>query len=135
MIHDFVKGNILASPYTHICFAVNTEGYNDAGFAGLVASKYWPELADTGPKRLGETMTHTGYDGRVFHALVCHSLKDGWEQTPEVLTKCLDSLALPQQSAIVLVGGGMIGQMYGANVYANLGGIARSQHSFAVYSL
>lgn len=51
MIIDYKKGqNILNSGETRIAFAVNTEGFNDAGFAGVVARNYWPELANTGPQ-------------------------------------------------------------------------------------
>jgi len=136
MIFDFVKGDILASPYTHICFAANTDGHNDAGFAGLIADYFWPELKNTGPMELGATLTHEAHNHRVFHALVCHSLKPGgWSRTPEYLTYCLDSLDLPAQTAIVMVGGGPTGQISGADVFKNLGGIAQSRHMFAVYSL
>ena len=136
MIHAFVKGDVLSSAYSNICFAVNTEGYNDAGFAGLVARQFWPGLDDTGPKELGDVMTHRADNKRVFHALVCHSLKsNGWEKTPTILTECLDKLDLPRHAAIVLVGGGMIDQMGGANVWKNLHGIAQSKHNLAVFSL
>jgi len=60
MIVEFVRGNVLAANYKHIAFAVNTEGHNDAGFAGLVSSQYWTELSNTGTKKLGETMSKGG---------------------------------------------------------------------------
>ena len=41
MIIDNRQGNdILKGGERHIAFAVNTEGANDAGFAGTIARKY-----------------------------------------------------------------------------------------------
>lgn len=50
MIIKTVQGNIFEAPFDHIVFGVNTEGYNDAGFAGQVASMFWPEIENTGEK-------------------------------------------------------------------------------------
>jgi len=41
MIVNMVRGNIFETPHSRIAFAVNTEGSNDAGFAGQVSSRYW----------------------------------------------------------------------------------------------
>ena len=37
MVIETVRGNILSTPHKHIAFAVNCEGFNDAGFAGVLA--------------------------------------------------------------------------------------------------
>ena len=137
MIVDTTRGDVFKTPYRHIAFAVNTEGYNDAGFAGAVSSRHWPELANTGAKKLGEVMSKNGKN-KTFHALVCHSLgDDGWKKTAETVTRCLDSLDIPDDEtiAIVLMGAGMVGQMGGADVYSILGGMARSKKKVAVYTL
>jgi len=98
---------------------VNIEGFNDAGFAGAVSSRCWNQLANTGKKTLGDVLTKNGKD-KTFHALVCHSLGgDGWSKTAETVTKCLDSLNVPETEtiAIVLMGTGMLGQMGGADFF------------------
>lgn len=136
MIIDTRRGDIFESPFTHIIFAVNTEGINDAGFAGQVACRTWPELANIGACPLGSQMDHKDGDGRVFHALCVHSLKaNGWIQAPQAITKALDACDLPEQSAMVLAGSGAVGQIQGADVYAILGGIARSRHKIVIYTL
>ena len=73
MIVNRVRGDIFAAPQKHIAFAVNTQGYNDAGFAGQVSSRIWPKLVSTGGNELGEVLTHKN-GNKTYHALVCHSL-------------------------------------------------------------
>lgn len=136
MIINTIRGDVFQAPHKHIAFAVNTEGYNDTGFAGAVSSRYWPELANTGAKKLGDVISKNG--DKTFHALVCHSLGgDGWKKTTEAVTRCLDSLDIPDDEviAIVLMGAGMVGQMGGADVFSILGGMARSKKKVAVYTL
>ncbi len=137
MIVNTIRGDVFKTPYRHIAFAVNTEGCNDAGFAGAVSSRHWPGLADTGAKKLGDVISKNG-EGKTFHALVCHSFGgDGWKKTAETVTECLDSLDVPDDEtiAIVLMGAGMIGKMGGADVFSILGGMARSKKKVAVYTL
>ncbi len=136
MIIDTVRGDIFGTDCKHVGFAVNTQGYNDAGFAGMVASRHWPGLDNTGEKQLGEILSHMTA-GKTFHALVCHSLdKGGWDKTAEVVTKCLDQLKIPEEEpiALVLMGSGPVGQAQGADVYAIMGGIARSKKSVIIYT-
>jgi len=137
MIVDMIRGNVFETPHPNIAFAVNTEGFNDAGFAGQVSSRYWKELTNTGKKKLGDVLSHKA-NGKSFHALVCHSFGgDGWKKTAETVTKCLDSLNVPDTEtiAVVLMGAGLIGQMGGADVFAVLGGMARSRKRVSVYTL
>lgn len=137
MIIDLIRGDVFRASQKCVAFAVNSEGYNDAGFAGQVSSHYWPELANTGQKKLGDILSHTA-GGKTFYALVCHSLSDeGWKKTPQLVEECLNKLDVPDDTpfAIVLMGAGMIGQMGGADVFGNLGGMARSQKRVVVYTL
>lgn len=138
MIIDMVRGDIFKSSHKHIAFAVNTEGFNDAGFAGQVASRYWRELANTGKKQLGEVLTRTAGD-KTFYAIVCHALnaKEGWHYTAVTVEKCLDRIEVPKDETVgvVLMGGGMVGQMSGADVFAILGGMARAKRKVMVYTL
>jgi hypothetical protein len=136
MIVDIIQGDIFKTPHKHIAFATNTEGYNDAGFAGTVAFRYWPELTSIGPNKLGKVISKK-IKGKIFHALVCHSLgSTGWRKTPQIITKCLDLLDVPDDEtiAIVLVGTGGVGQIGGADVFSILGGMARSKKRIAVYT-
>lgn len=136
MIIDMKKGDIFESEATYIAFAINSEGFNDSGFAGVVAAKFWPELADeTGPSRMGSVFKQI-VNGKVFYAVVCHALSKGWDQTPEVLLQALDSIDLDEGAVLncVLMGGGVVGRMQGADTYAIMGAMARSKHSIVVYS-
>jgi hypothetical protein len=138
MIAQRIRGNVYKADQKHIVFGINTEGYNDAGFAGQVARKVNPKLANTGGNQLGEALSFEG-DNKTFHAVVCHSLSEnpGWSKTPEVIEKALNELDTPEGEpiAVVLMGGGMIGQMMGADVDANLKAMERSSKEVYVYPL
>ncbi|MDD4439711.1 MAG: hypothetical protein PHS04_17015 [Tissierellia bacterium] len=138
MIKKQVSGDILESPHKHIVFAVNTEGYNDSGFAGMVA-RYYPELANTGGNELGDVITLSGkYKNKVFHAIVCHSLapNPGWSKAPETVIQCLNQLEIPNEEPIatVKIGGGPIGVMMGADAKAILAAMEQSEKTLVVYS-
>lgn len=136
MITKVLNEDIFKTPHKHIAFAINTEGSNDAGFAGQVASRYAPKLANTGKKKLGEVVTVES-KGKTFHGLVCHSLKDGWNDSPKTITECLDKIKTDDDEsiAVVLMGAGMIGQMSGADVIANAKAIHKSKKNVVLYSL
>jgi hypothetical protein len=136
MITRTVRGDIFASGCRNIAFGVNAEGYNFEGFAGMVAARYWPELSVTGLRLPGDTLSHSA-GGYTFHALVCHFARDGgFDQTPRIITQCLDALEVPDTTEIacVLVGGGPVGRAIGADTSAILKGIDRSHKRVAVYS-
>lgn len=127
-------GDVIQGPERHVAFAVNTEGHNDAGLAGNIAFNHWSELAATGPIRMGEILSKdTG--GKVFHALVVHSLKEGWSDAPQYIEACFNELHIPtdEEIASVAMGGGLIGQMSGADVAANLAAMERSDKSIVIY--
>jgi hypothetical protein len=137
MVKELVIGqDVFSCSYQHIAFAVNTQGFNDAGFAGVVSDQYWPELANTGPKQLGQVMSRKVGD-KTFHALVCHSLdQNGWDETPKIVTQCLDSIDIPDDEiiAVVSIGGGPIGRAMGADPDAIRSGMEASQKTVVVYS-
>jgi len=137
MIVEQIRGDIIASKHNHIVFGSNIEGYNDAGFAGLISSRFWPELANAGPQKMGDVLTHVS-NGRTFHAIVCHSLKKGWDGAPKAIQKGLDSIELknPKSSiGVVLIGNGPVGLMQGADGEANLKAMEKSTKKIVVYSL
>jgi hypothetical protein len=133
---EVVRGDVFQAPEKHVAFAVNTEGFNDAGFAGEVAYRFWPELASIGSQDIGTVIQHHCDDGRVYSACVCHSLnEDGWMHTPELVTICLDKIETDDVIACVLMGSGFIGQIQGADVNAILKGIEKSSRKVRVYHL
>jgi len=129
-------GDVLRGPEPHMAFAVNTEGFNDAGLAGSISARYWPELAITGPIRLGEVLTKA-IDGKVFHALVVHSLEEGWGEAPAHIETGFNALEIPtdQEVASVAMGAGIIGMMSGANPTENIAAMERSTKNIVVYDL
>lgn len=137
MIANKIRGDILKSDFKHIVFAVNTEGYNDAGFAGLIARRFWPDLAITGEQKLGTVISKKSGE-KTFHGIVCHSLSaDGWKDSPRVIEEALNSLDIPEgeEIAAVAIGNGPIGLMQGADGEANLKAMEKSKHRITVYSL
>ena len=136
MIDSTVKGNVLEAKEKHVCFAVNTEGANDAGLAGAV-TRDWPELRYVGKSKLGHVYSKE-IGGRVFHAVVCHSLgEEGWKGSPAVIRKCLDQIGLEANEpvACVLFGSGMIGQLQGADQEANRKAMEDSSAKVVLYGL
>lgn len=98
-----------------IAFATNVEGFNDAGFAGAIARRGWPELNDSIPRAMGSWRTHT-LDGRTLYAICCHSIDDGtWDYA--AITRALDEIAAtePGPLAVVWMGRGVIGRLLGAD--------------------
>ena len=116
MVVKTIQEDIFNTETKHIAFAVNTEGYNDAGFAGQVSSKYWNELANCGEHELGTVLSKTVGD-KTFHALVCHSLENGWgENQAETIKECFDKIpSNGEPVATIAIGTGFVGMMSGAN--------------------
>ena len=136
MIVNRVRGDIFTASQKHIAFAVNTQGYNDAGFAGQVSGGIWPELANTGGNQLGEVLAHKA-GAKTYYALVCHSLdRGGWRDTPRIARECLDKITVPKNEviAIVLMGSGPIGVAQGADVEAILASMEQSKKKLVVYT-
>ncbi|MCL2280770.1 hypothetical protein FWC31_02685 [Candidatus Saccharibacteria bacterium] len=119
-----------------IAFAVNTEGFNDSGFAGQVAERFWPELANTEPCELGTVMSKTADDGRTYHALVCHSLKNGWGgNQAEIIEKCFNNIpdSTERTVASIAIGRGLVGQLTGADTEQIEAGMEASKTSIILY--
>lgn len=118
MITRCIHSNVFNTQVKHIAFAINTEGYNDAGFAGQVSGKYWPELAHCGYHELGTVLTKKVGD-MTFHAMVCHSLNDGWgepEEQRRIIKECFDKIPVKGQTiATIAIGTGFVGMMSGAD--------------------
>lgn len=135
MIKNSINNNIFDTDCKHIAFAVNTEGYNDAGFAGMVSEKYWPELAICGKHEIGDVLTKQCGD-KTFHALVCHSLKEGWgEDQASVIKECFDNIdSNGEPIASVAIGQGLIGVLSGSDFIQILCGMHDSKNDVVLYS-
>ena len=134
MIIENKQGNdILQGGETRIAFAVNTEGCNDAGFAGLISHKYWNELANIGVCKLGTVLTKTTTEGITFYALVCHSLKNGWHNQTETIQKCFDSIESDDPIASISIGTGFVGKLSGADFEQIKKGMELSKKKIILY--
>jgi hypothetical protein len=136
MIVDRKIGNVITGPERHVAFAVNSEGHNDAGLAGNIAYNFWPELASTGPIRMGEILSKD-VGRKCFHAMVVHSLKEGWAEAPDHIEACFNELHVPtdEEIASVAMGAGMIGILSGANPAENLAAMERANKKIVLYDI
>lgn len=133
MIIDCKHGkNILTNGETRIAFAVNTEGFNDAGFAGVVSQNFWPELANTGPQQLG-TVLIKECNGVTFYGLVCHSLEHGWKDQTDTIKKCFDKIETDEPVASIAIGTGLIGVLSGADFTQIKAGMESSKTKIILY--
>lgn len=124
--------DILAGGETRIAFAVNIEGYNDSGFAGVVSRRYWPQLANAGKCELG-TVLKKECNGVTFFALVCHSLEGGWKDQTETIRKCFDQIEGDEPVASISIGTGLIGILSGANFAEIKAGMEASKAKIILY--
>lgn len=132
MIIKTTSGDILSGNETRIAFAVNTEGVNDAGFAGMISRRYWPELASIGETQLGTVLTKK-VDDVEFFALCCHSLERGWENQKEVITMCFDAIPGDEPVASIAIGTGIVGILSGANFDLIKAGMEASKKEIILY--
>lgn len=124
--------DILAGGETRIAFAVNIEGINDSGFAGVVSRRYWPQLANAGKCELG-TVLKKECNGVTFFALVCHSLEGGWKEQTETIRKCFDQIEGDEPVASISIGTGLIGILSGANFAEIKAGMEASKAKIILY--
>lgn len=135
MVIKTVQDDIFNSEAKHIAFAVNAEGYNGFGFAGEVAKKCWTELANCGEHEIGTVLSKTVGD-KTFHALVCHSLNDGWDENQaEVVKECFDKIpANGEPIATIAIGTGIVGMKTGANFRQIVCGMHDSEQQIMLYA-
>ena len=132
MIIETKSGNILNGNEKRIAFAVNTEGVNDSGFAGMISYKFWPELADIGETKLGTVLRHKTDDVEFF-ALCCHSLKEGWQNQREIIKQCFDAIPGDEPVASISIGTGLVGILSGANFGLIRAGMEASEKEIILY--
>ena len=92
MITRTICDDIFKTEAKHIAFALNTEGSVECGFARELSEKYWPELEFCGKNELG-TILSKKVGNKTFHALVCHSCANRWnEDQGEIIRECFDKI-------------------------------------------
>ena len=135
MIVKTIQDNILRSNEKHIAFAINTEGYNNDGFAGQVAIKYWPELAKCGEHEIGTVISKT-VGNKNFHALVCHSSKNGWgNEQSEVIKACFDKIpANGEPISTIAIGTGYNDIISGADFKQIVYGMETATNNIILYA-
>ena len=135
MVVRTVQEDIFNTDVAHIAFAVNMEGYNDSGFAGLVSNKYWSELSDCGKHDLCTVMSKKVGD-KTFHALVCHSLENGWgDEQAEIIRCCFDNIpANGEEIATIAIGTGFVGMLSGADFRQIVCGMHDSRQKIVLHS-
>lgn len=134
MVVKTIQDDIFNSKVKHIAFAINSEGLNDAGFAGQVSSQYWKELAFCGEQEIGTVLSKTIGD-KTFYALVCHSLHNGWgENQAEIIKECFDKIpANGEPIAIIAIGTGLVGLVCGADFRQIACGMHESKQQIVLY--
>lgn len=125
--------DIMGGGDKRIAFAVNTEGYNDAGFAGMISERFWPELACIGACKLGTVLSKTTDSGLMLYALVCHSLRNGWMDQTNTIKKCFDSIEGDEPIASISIGTGLIGILSGADFKQIRRGMELSNKKIILY--
>ena len=122
-----------------IVFAINAEGVNDSGFAGIVSRKGWPELANMGECQIGDVFEKE-IDGKRYCGIVCHTLSkiDGWgtpEEQTRVIREAFNKIETRPGDIIssIAIGNGLIGKMSGSNYEAIVRGMHESDKDIVLY--
>ncbi len=116
----------------HVAFAINTEGINDMGFSGYISYLYWPELTSMNTSELGTVFTKE-YNNFIFHALVCHSLMNGWTDTEKVIEKCFNAISTDDPICSLAIGTGLIGFLSGVKWHRVKKGMENSKKEIIIY--
>lgn len=127
-------GDIFTTDDKHVIFALNTEGYNDCGFAWQVVLRGFQEIANTGGNELGEVLEKE-INGITYHGVVCHSLHNGWGGSPEIILKAINNMKFDGKASIVAIGAGFVGMMQGAPVQEISKALEESNKQLTVWSM
>lgn len=135
MIVKTVQDNVFNSEAKHIAFAINVEGSINSGFARQVSRIYWNELENSGEHEIGTVLSKTVGD-KTFHALVCHSLHNGWgENQADIIKECFDKIpANGEPIATVAIGTGFIGSRSNANFRQIICGMHDSKQEIMLHA-
>ena len=135
MITKVSNEDVFNTPHNHIAFAINTEGFNEDGFVGKIFVKGYTDLfLNTGKKEMGDVISIKIRE-KTFHGLVCYSLKHGWDNSPQVITSCLEKIETDEPIAVVLMGATMFRQVYeGFDIVANTKAIHNANKNVILYN-
>ncbi len=137
MINKTLHGNIFDTEAEHIAFSINAEGAVGGGFDGQVIEHGWSELSKCGANPIGTVFSKKIGD-KTYHALVTHSLRNGWgtpEEQRENTRKCFDNIQVPEGTEIssIAIGTGFIGVMSGASPKHIVCGMCDSKANITLY--
>ena len=75
-------------------------------------------------------------DDKAYHALVCHSLKNGWgKNQAEVIKQCFDNIDIDdsEEIASIAIGTCFVGMLTGANPREIVCGMCDSKKNIVLY--
>ena len=137
MIIDTQKGDIFDTQARHVAFSINAEGFVGGGFDGQVIEKGWPELLKCGQNPIG-TVLSKEIDGVTYHALVTHSLQDGWgspEEQWDNTKLCFNNIPVSDDEVVasIAIGTGFMGAISGASPKHIVCGMQDSDKKILLY--
>lgn len=136
MLVNSINENVFNTKASHIVFAINKEGYNDAGFAGAVVAQGWKEIENCGKHEIGTVLSKTIGD-KTFHGIVCHSLNEGWgDNQVETIKNCFNNIPVDDDEPIssIAIGTGFVGRLSGANFKKIVRGMHESNKTVILHS-
>jgi hypothetical protein len=132
MIIATKRGDILNNDERRIAFAINTEGVTNDNWAGIIAQRYWPDLAKIGKTKLGTVLTKKT-EGIELFALCCYSLQYGWHDQEGIINKCFNDIPGDEPIASVAIGTDFFDIKSGANVDLIQAGMHTSDKKIILY--
>ena len=132
MIITTKRGDILSNDERRIAFPINTEGVLNDTFAGIIAQRYWRDLATIGSTKLGTVLTKKT-EGIELFALCCYSLQHGWQDQEGIINKCYNDISGDEPVACIAIGTEFLDIKSGANVDLIQAGMHTSDKKIILY--
>ncbi len=132
MIIQVQDGDILHNSVRRVAFPINVEGINDTGFAGMIARRFWPELARIGRTECGTVLTKRK-DGFEFFALCCRSMHDSWNNQKDTIKTCFDKIPGDEPICSISIGQGFLDLLSGADSKQIKDGMEESEKEIILY--
>lgn len=130
MIKNVQIGNVLNTELGHVAFAINKEGVMDSFVAKQVVKLGWPEL-EQDVYNLGSTLSKKIGD-KTYHAMVCYSLRSGWQNQSSTIMSCLDQISTDKEIAVA-VGCETVQIQQGAKIKEIKDGMENSKKRLVLY--
>lgn len=115
IINTSQKGIFEDSP-KHVAFAINTDGYDNAGLGKLILENVWPDLYKNENFEIGDVKSKE-IENIIFHAMVTYSLDKELEDNHGIIIKeCLDKIKTEGAPIHVgAIGTSFVGKSKGVN--------------------